>query len=342
MLVTNAINVRYLSGFTGDSSYLIVRPADAIMLSDGRYQTQIAEQCPGLPVAVRSPSDLMPQLLQTVIGDFGVRRMGFEAADLTVAQHRRLLDDCPDTEWVETVGVIEAFRMIKDSEEISLTRRAIEVAQSAFEQVRGDLNSGWTERAIAHELEAKMRVAGGEGVSFAPIVAAGAAGALPHYEPRDAAIGEAATLLVDWGARFQGYASDLTRTLHRPTAADRFRSCYAAVLEAQLAAIEQIRPGVEARQVDAAARKVLQTAGLEEAFVHGLGHGTGLQIHEAPRISAASEQTLEAGMIVTVEPGVYFEGDFGIRIEDDILVTERGAEVLSSLPKGLDDCALML
>jgi Xaa-Pro aminopeptidase len=204
------------------------------------------------------------------------------------------------------------------------------------------LTEGWSEREIAHELEAKIRFLGAEGCSFAPIVAAGAAGALPHYHPHDVVIGDATTLLIDWGANFRGYASDLTRTLHRSTASDRFRRAYDAVLSAQLAAIEAIGPGVPAKEVDSIARGVLGRAGLADAFKHGLGHGTGLEIHEAPRMSSISEETLVSGMIITVEPGVYFEGDFGIRIEDDVLVTETGREVLSQLPKGLDDCRLML
>ncbi len=187
-----------------------------------------------------------------------------------------------------------------------------------------------------------MRLLGAEGVSFAPIVAAGASGALPHYHPRNVVIGDASTLLIDWGACYCGYASDLTRTLHRDHVSDRFRRAYEAVLDAQQAAIGAIGPGVAAKEVDSVARDVLRRAGLGEAFKHGLGHGTGLQIHEAPRMSSVSEETLATGMIITVEPGVYFEGDFGIRIEDDVLVTDQGHEVLSSLAKGLDDCRLML
>ena len=165
---------------------------------------------------------------------------------------------------------------------------------------------------------------------------------LPHYQPAETKLGEATTLLIDWGAKLDGYASDLTRTLHRETASAAFRRAYAAVLEAQLAAIDAIRPGVSAKQVDQAARDVLRREGMDQAFKHGLGHGVGLQIHESPRMSSISDETLAAGMIITVEPGVYFDGDFGIRIEDDVLVTESGHEVLSQLPKGLDDCLLML
>jgi Xaa-Pro aminopeptidase len=342
MLVTNEINVRYLSGFTGDSSYLLVRRGKAMILSDGRYETQIAEQCPSLAAAIRPPGQLMPDLLRSVAGDLGDQRIGIEACHVSVAALGQMQADCRNVRWVETTDVVERLRMIKDASEIAITRQAVEIAESCFRSMVGELDTRWTERAIAHELESKMRALGAEGVSFPPIVAAGPSGALPHYHPNDTVIGEAATLLIDWGACYCGYASDLTRTLHRDHASDRFRRAYQVVLEAQIAAIEAIGPGVAACEVDAAARRVLAREGMDEAFKHGLGHGTGLQIHEAPRMSSVSEETLASGMIITVEPGVYFEGDFGIRIEDDILVTDRGREVLSCLPKGLEDCRWML
>jgi Xaa-Pro aminopeptidase len=284
----------------------------------------------------------MHQLLQEVLSGWGEKRIGIESAHLSLAEFEVISDLCQEVQWVPTSDVVERQRMIKDGDEIARTRRAVEIAQRSFQSVVPMLHEGCSELEIAHDLEAKMRVLGAQGVSFSPIVAAGAGGALPHYHPRHQTIGSAATLLIDWGACYQGYASDLTRTLHRQHATDHFRRCYDSVLEAQLAAIDAIGPGVEARVVDAAARGVLQRAGLNEAFMHGLGHGTGLQIHESPRMSAASREVLASGMIITVEPGVYFEGDFGIRIEDDILVTDEGCEVLSRLPKGLDDCRIML
>ncbi|MFK8114104.1 MAG: M24 family metallopeptidase [Rubripirellula sp.] len=342
MLVTDEKNVRYLSGFTGDSSYLLVQPAGTTILSDGRYDTQIAKECGELAAVIRPPGQLLGDLTQSVLNESGAARIGIEASQLTLSAYRYLDSACPGIELIETSGVVEGLRMIKDDVEIEITRQAVRIAERAFAALLPMLNEGWSERAIAHELEAKMRFLGAEGCSFAPIVAAGAAGALPHYHPHDVVLGGASTLLIDWGANFQGYASDLTRTLHRDSASNAFRSAYDAVLEAQLAAIDKIGPGVPAKEVDAVARGVLEQAGIGDAFKHGLGHGTGLQIHEAPRMSSISEETLASGMIITVEPGVYFEGDFGIRIEDDVLVTETGCEVLSQLPKGLDDCRLML
>ncbi|MGI9471885.1 MAG: M24 family metallopeptidase [Rubripirellula sp.] len=341
-LVTDETNVKYLSGFTGDSSYLLVTAAGTTILSDGRYETQIAQECEGIASIIRTPSQFLPDLTQSALNDSGLKTIGIESDHLTLSAFEFLSQRCQEMELVPVSGVVESLRMIKDENEIETTRKAVSIAQRAFQSVIPMLTPADTEREIAHELEAKMRCLGAVGCSFAPIVAAGPAGALPHYHPSDSVIGDAGTLLIDWGANYKGYASDLTRTLHRPHATEKFQRAYQAVLDAQLAAIAEIRPGVEASQVDAAARKVLERAGMADAFKHGLGHGTGLQIHESPRMSAISEETLASGMIITVEPGVYFEGEFGIRIEDDVLVTETGHEVLSCLPKGLDDCRLIL
>jgi Xaa-Pro aminopeptidase len=347
LLVTDEINVRYLSGFTGDSSYLLVTPAETAILSDGRYEAQIAEQCGYLPCFIRPPSDSLFDLTEQVLNqkitrEGGPRKLGVEADHLSMNAYQMLVERCSEVEFVATSGVVEGLRIVKDPREIEITRRAVRVAERAFESLLPMLSPEWTERQVAHELEAKMRFLGAEGCSFAPIVAFGPAGALPHYSPGDRLLGDASTILIDWGAKLGGYASDLTRTLHRETASAEFRRCYEAVLEAQLAAIEAIGPGAAASDVDRAARAVLQRAGLDAAFKHGLGHGVGLQIHESPRISSSSDETLVSGMIVTVEPGVYFDGDFGIRIEDDVLVTDSGCEVLSRLPKGLDDCRFIL
>ena len=232
--------------------------------------------------------------------------------------------------------------MIKDDSEIATTRRAVKVAQEAFLEVIPEVQADWTELELVYALEASMRSRGAEGCSFAPIVGAGPGAALPHYQLSDRRIGGASCLLIDWGALCDGYASDLTRTLKLSGSGDAFSRAHEVVLEAQLAAISSIKPGVSTRAVDNAAREVLRAAGMEKAFKHGLGHGVGLQIHESPRMSAVGDDPLQSGMIITVEPGVYFDGEFGIRIEDDVLVTETGCEVLSDLPKGLDDHCLML
>ncbi len=346
LLVTDEVNVRYLSGFTGDSSYLLIHDGGAIILSDRRYETQIAGECPNLSAAIRGPSKLMPELVTEVLADFAGRRIGFEADQVTVATLRRTRQQLQkagvQADLVETDGLVEGLRRIKDAGEIDLICQAIDVAERAFRSVTSRLTPRMTERDVAFDLESVMRSLGASGVSFTPIVGVQPSGALPHYCPADVPLADTPTLLVDWGASFGGYASDLTRTLHQDSAGDRFRRCYGHVLEAQLAAIDTIRDGVPAKDVDTAARRVLEAAGLGDAFKHGLGHGIGLQIHESPRMASVSEETLASGMVITVEPGVYFEGDFGIRIEDDVLVTDSGCRVLTRLPKGLDDCGLIL
>jgi len=342
LLVTDETNVHYLSGFTGDSSYLLVTENQTTILSDGRFETQIAIDCGQIACEIRPPSQLLSELAQSILNDCGAKRVAIESDHLSLAVFREIESGCDSIELVETSGIVESNRMVKDEIEINRTRRAVEIAQQALEAVLSSLGADDTERQVAYRIEAEMRDRGAEGCSFPPIVAGGAAAAIPHYHPSQKTIGEAATLLIDWGANFQGYASDLTRTFHLGKASDRFERAYEAVLQAQLAAIDLISPGVMAADVDRVARDVLDQAGFGDAFVHSLGHGTGLEIHEGPKLSATSEQTLLAGMIVTVEPGLYFKGEFGIRIEDDILVTESGCEVLSQFPKGLDDCRLML
>ena len=342
LLVTDEINVSYLSGFTGDSSYLLVSANQTTILSDGRFDTQIAIDCPDLACAIRPPTQSMPDLTQVVLNQSGAKRVAIEADHLSLATFRQLQAACDSIEFIESSGVVESARMIKDESEIELTREAVRIAEQAIKAILSSLHPDDTEREIAYRIEAELRARGAEGCSFPSIVAVGAAGAFPHYSPAEAKIGDANTLLIDWGAAYQGYASDLTRTFHRADPPAGFREAYQAVLQAQMAAIDLIAPGIPARDVDAAARQVLDRAGIGEAFLHSLGHGTGLEIHEGPRISGSSGQKLAAGMIVTVEPGVYFQDQFGIRIEDDVLVTESGCEVLSGLPKGLDDCGLIL
>ena len=342
LLVTSEINVSYLSGFTGDSSYLLVTTDQTTILSDGRFETQIAIDCPELSCAIRPPTQSMPELTGVALNQSGGKRVAIESDQVSLATFRQLQADSDSIEFIETSGIVESARMIKDQAEIDLTRQAVRIAEQAMQAILSSLRPDDTERAVAYRIEAEMRARGAEGCSFPPIVAAGAGGALPHYSPAETKIGDASSLLIDWGAFYQGYASDLTRTFHRPDAPTDYRDAYQAVLQAQLAAIDLIAPGVAACDVDAAARRVLDQAGYGDAFLHSLGHGTGLEIHEGPRISGSSDQTLAAGMIITIEPGVYFQDRFGIRIEDDVLVTPSGCQVLSGLPKGLDDCGLIL
>lgn len=341
-LVTDEINVHYLTGFTGDSSSLLVQPGKVVLLSDGRYKEQIAEECPGMPAEIRAPSERPMDFMARIIGDCGARRVAIEADQMSVDTFGELNTRLDATQWVKTSGVILGLRSIKDAGEIEILRSSVRINERALQSVLAKLGPDWSEQEIAYELEATIRRLGATGFSFSPIVGAGPGGAKPHYQSGQVLVGDHPTLLIDWGTSLGGYASDLTRTYHFEAPPLKFLTAYEAVLEAQLAAIAEIRPGATGSLIDAAARNVLKKAGLADHFVHGLGHGVGLQIHESPRLSAVSEDVMQPGMVITVEPGVYFEGQFGIRIEDDVLVTEDGHKVLSQMDKGLDDCRLIL
>lgn len=342
MLVSDVRNVRYLTGFTGDSSFLLIDGNDALMLSDGRYDVQLEQECSWLKRVIRPPAQKIIPLAAEVLGKQSHRRVAIEAGNMTVESVNVLKSLRPDIVLVETTDQVETLRQVKDDYELGLIRRAAAVAQQAMTQTLSTLNESTTERQFALDLEIAMRTDGADGVSFDVIAGFGETGALCHYRPGNRPLAANETLLFDWGAKVDGYASDITRTFHRGKPSDRFRAAYDAVLESQLAAIDAIRPGAQCSQIDAIARGVLEKHGLADAFLHSLGHGIGLNIHEGPRLAENSTETLQPGMIVTVEPGVYFGGDFGIRIEDDVLVTQDGAEVITSLPKGLDDCRLML
>ena len=337
-LVTDEIHVRYLTGFTGDSSYLLLTAKDSVLLSDRRYETQLAQQCPDLETIIRGPDRKMIDIVGDAMRQCEVRRLGLEAGAITWEMFLSISNAISGVELSAVGDPVGGLRMIKDGSEIAILRRAVWIAERAFESVRARLRPSQTELQIAHELEAAIRDLGGEGCGFSPIVGAGAGGALPHYRPGDIAIGGNKTLLIDWGAKYCGYTSDLTRTLHLNHPPAGFEAAYEAVLAAHSMALATIRHGVKASDVDAAARKVLEDAALGPQFKHGLGHGIGLRIHESPRMGATSDEVLAAGMVITVEPGVYFEDNFGIRIEDDVLVTPTGCELMSSLPRDFAAC----
>ncbi len=332
VLVTEEVNVRYLTGFTGDSTYLFVTPTTALLLSDMRYELQLAQQCPDIAALVRGPDRRMIDLIKDGASQLNIKRLGLEPAavswDLQLLMQREL----PSVELTPIGDPVGELRMIKDESELAILRRAVWIAERAFESVRARLRPCITELQIAHELENAIRELGGEGCGFPAIVGAGAGGALPHYKPGDIELGGNRALLIDWGAKYCGYTSDLTRTLHREPPPAEFRDAYEAVLAAHNQAIAAMRPGAEAKEIDRVARTVLDDAGLGPRFKHGLGHGIGLKVHESPRMSKISTEVLREGMVITVEPAVYFEHQFGIRIENDVLITATGAEVLSTLP----------
>jgi len=339
-LVTNIVNVFYLTGFTGSSAWLLVTVDQPMMISDSRYRTQLADECSDLECLIRDTTSTALASLTSVVGAAKVHTIRIEADSMTKATYDEIDSELVGVELVSTSGIVEELRMIKDESEIALIRRAIDVDQQAFLAVRARLAPEQTEREIAFQLEHEMRERGATGVSFDPIVGVGPRAALPHGHPSLEKLGADPILLIDWGARVDRYISDLTRILVTGKIPPKLREIYDIVLQAQLAAIAAIHPGAEFKTVDAAARNVIEGAGYKDFFGHATGHGIGLQVHESPNISPIREGVLTAGMVVTVEPGIYLPDFGGVRIEDDILVTESGREVLSSITKNLDECVV--
>jgi len=340
LLVTNFKNVTYLTGFTGDDSYLLAGPDEPTIISDPRYTTQLSEECPGLKQEIRVPGEKILPVTARLVERKKIKRLGLEANSATLSLRNSLEEALPNVELIATDGLVEQLRTVKDKDEIEATRLACQQARRAFEVVRAALTPDMTELDVAAELEYRARRFGAKALSFPPIVAAGPRSALPHAAPTRSPIGDSGFLLIDWGVNSGLYMSDLTRILVLAKISPKLRKIYGIVLKAQLAAIDAIRPGVTCEQVDRVARNIITKAGFGEAFGHGLGHGTGLEIHEAPRLAVGFQTKLEPGMIVTVEPGVYLPGWGGVRIEDDVLVTRSGCEVLTDVPKQLEECTL--
>jgi Xaa-Pro aminopeptidase len=340
LLVTNFKNVTYLTGFTGDDSYLLVTGDGERLITDMRYTTQLADECPRLSLEVRMPGEIMSKFVAQVLERSKLNRLAIEGQSVSVSLERSLAKALPNMKLVVTDGLVERLRIVKDKDEIAATRLACGQARRAYDAVRAILTPTMTEADVAAELEYRARRFGAKSLSFQPIVAVGPRAALPHASPTSCRLSESDFVLVDWGANSGLYMSDLTRIIVTGRISPKLRKAYGVVLSAQLAAIDAIRPGVTCEQVDRVARRIITKAGWGKEFGHGLGHGTGLEIHEAPRLAKGQTTKLRPGMIVTVEPGVYFPGWGGVRIEDDVLVTRSGHEVLSDVPKQLDDCVL--
>ncbi len=335
LLVTNLVNIRWLTGFDGSNAAVVIGARALRFITDFRYLTQSAEQLdPAWEQEIET--DLLKRVVEGIPAA-APYRLGFDDAQLTVSQHARLakLVAEHDVELVGAGGIVEALRAVKDAAEIECIRAAARLADDAFEEVIGAGIVGRTERDVALDLEIAMRRRGAEGVSFAPIVAAGEHGARPHAAPRDVPIPAGTLVVVDWGAQLDGYASDCTRTVATGDLDPRDRAVYDTVLVAQEAALAAVRPGPTGQEVDAVARAIIDDAGHAEHFGHGLGHGVGMEVHEGPRLSKTGTEPLVAGNIVTVEPGIYVPGAIGVRIEDLVAVTADGHEVLNGLPKAL-------
>jgi Xaa-Pro aminopeptidase len=337
LLVTDPTNVTYLTGFTGEDSFLLVREDGETLLTDGRFTTQLSEECPGLDLLVRKPGIGMLQAVVRALKSSMTTRLAIEADSMTVCLEDKISDKLPDLAILPTTGLVEKLRLIKDKDEIELIRKAIWQAEKAFGVIRASLKPEMTEKQICDELEYQFRLFGAKNAGFSSIVAMGARAALPHATPGHDRLANHAFVLIDWGVCEGLYRSDLTRTLATGRIPPKFTRIYKTVLDAQRKGIEAIRPGAICQDVDNAARSVIAKAGYGRRFTHGLGHGIGLQVHEAPRLAAKNQTVLKPGMVVTVEPGIYIPGWGGIRIEDDVLVTRHGHEVLTRVPKELDE-----
>jgi Xaa-Pro aminopeptidase len=333
LLVSFSANLRYLTGFTGSNGNLLVTDGQAILFTDPRYQMQ-ARQEVTCPVKIAKGPLVLD--IAAAIARLRLRRIGYEPPRMTCDWFDSLKARLPWKASLQPVsGWIEELRTIKSEQERELIRRSVETNSRAFEQAVARVRAGMKEQDLAAELEYRMRRLGAEKPAFDTIVAAGVRSALPHAQPTQARLRPGGLVVVDMGAIQDGYCSDMTRMLFLGAPAARVKRTYRAVLEAQLAAIDAVRAGVTTAHVDRQARRVLKTYGLERAFVHSTGHGLGLEIHEPPRIGKRDKGRLQAGMAVTIEPGVYLEGFGGIRIEDTVVVTASGCEILTPTNKEL-------
>jgi Xaa-Pro aminopeptidase len=333
LLVAFSPNLRYLTGFTGSNGSLLVLGGKSILFTDPRYQIQASQE---VTCRVKIAKGPLVAAVAAAIARLGLKRIGYEPARMTCDAYESLKARLPMRASLEPLkGWVEELRMVKSAAEIALIRRSVETNSRAFDQAVARIRPGMTEQDLAAELEYRMRRLGAEKPAFETIVAAGVRSALPHAQPTAARFKPRGLVLVDMGAQQDGYCSDMTRMLYLGAPTAKVKRVYRAVLEAQLAAIATVRAGASTAAVDRVARRVLKGYGLDRAFVHSTGHGLGLEIHEPPRLGKRDKGRLEAGMAITIEPGVYLEGFGGVRIEDTVLVTGTGCEILTPTGKEL-------
>jgi Xaa-Pro aminopeptidase len=341
LLLTHPPDLAFLTNFTGDDSIGLVTEKDIHLVTDFRYKEQAEMEAGWLKVTMREGK--MGEALAKAIAGAKVKKVGFEANYATVGQIDALQTELKKAksavQLVPLEDVMVNIRKVKDDHEIDLIRKSVGVAEEAFEAIRGEIKVGQTENHLAGLLVFELRSRGASDSSFPCIVAAGANSSLPHYRPGETLVQRDQPLLIDWGALYKGYCSDLTRTLMVGRVSPKVKQIYKVVYDAQQAAIKFLRPGVTTLQADRVARDVIEKAGFGKQFGHGLGHGIGREIHELPTMrKTGGEEELRPGMIVTVEPGIYLPGEGGVRIEDDVLITHSGCEVLSSLDKSFEGC----
>jgi len=335
IFISQPENRYYLSGFDGSSGFLLITPQNTILATDFRYIEQAKAQAPDYQIfqTTGDMEDWFPQL----VAELNLKRLGFEAGHITFVMYRQLtdiLDSCRALLGLVPVdGLVESFRAIKEPEEIELITRAVEITDSAFQHIEDRINIGLSEKEVAWEIERFLRENGSETIPFDIIVASGPNSALPHAKPSSRVIHSGEPIVIDIGARFGGYSSDLSRTMCLGNTDDTFNKVYDTVLGAQQAALAMIKEGMTGDQVDSLARTVIEQAGYGEAFGHSLGHGIGLASHEQPRLAPGSAELLTSGMVFTIEPGIYLTGWGGVRIEDIVVMEDGKARVLSTAKK---------
>ncbi|NMO96868.1 M24 family metallopeptidase [Paenibacillus lemnae] len=331
LLVASPVNRRYLTGFTGSAGYVLVTSEHSYLLTDFRYMTQAPQQAAGFNVIEHGAKvmDTVKELLSSE----GITSLGFEQDHVTYAVYSAYSEQLKPVTLVPAGAIVEQLRMIKDSEELKQMQQAADLADETFQFVLSIIESGKSERDIDLQMEMFMRQRGAASSSFETIVASGERSALPHGVASDKLIGINELITFDFGALLNGYCSDLTRTVAVGTPDPKLKEIYDIVLEAQLHTLDQIKPGMTGRQADALARDIITRYGYGEYFGHSTGHGLGMEVHESPRLSKLSDDVLQPGMVVTVEPGIYLPGLGGVRIEDDIVITETGIHILTASSK---------
>jgi Xaa-Pro aminopeptidase len=335
LLVSSLANIRYLTGFSGSNALLLLTTTESCLLTDFRYEAQVASEVIGVTRVVIERTSLWKGLWRYLGERPGTAAFGFESAHLLHRDFQRLLDDGGRWTWRPTTDLVDDQRASKEPNEVEAIRLAGVIATSALEKTLSEVRRGLTENEVAGLLEHHLRDAGTEGFPFPTIAASGPRSALPHARAGSRPIAQGDFLLLDFGAVFRGYCADVTRTVVVGRATERQREVYGAVQEANERAWTLIAPGMTGIEADALARDSLSARGFGEAFGHGLGHGLGIEVHEAPRLSRVSEAQLPVGAVVTIEPGVYLQGWGGVRIEDDVHLAEGGAELLTDFPRHL-------
>ncbi|WP_168119259.1 Xaa-Pro peptidase family protein [Paenibacillus sp. HB172176] len=333
LLIASPHNRRYISGFTGSAGYVLIAPQKCCLITDFRYRVQAVEQAVGFEVIEHGMKPL--EEIRDLLVQLGVKKLGFEQEHVTYSEFTTWTNTLDGVSLKPTSGLVEKLRMIKDEAELAVMLEAADLADRTFEYITGIIKSGMKETDVALEMEVFMRSHGATSSSFDTIVASGERSALPHGVASDRTIGMDEFIKLDFGAYYKGYCSDLTRTVVIGKPSDKHREIYSIVLEAQLHALEHIMPGMTGLEADALARDIITKHGYGEQFGHGTGHGLGMEIHESPRLSRLSDTILTPGMTVTVEPGIYIPGFGGVRIEDDIVITDSGIKILTSSPKEL-------